>query len=546
MKKMKLLVSLMFTGAFLFTSCSSGDDASETTDLGGSPSENEKVFVNIISTSESPVMGISLDLGQLLKKSDLKNDPESGQMISAGMMQLEAVGLNIDSKVYVLVEGSTVNDARALIMGSLADGNKMAETLKNSGEATVSEEDGLHFVKMSIPGGQVGDVTMVMNKNLFVAAVSMAGVSKDDLKAILKRGAEDGGNKDAVVADFYNDKSDMAMFMKYDKLMTLIPKEALDLQKSAAAGAPDLDKMLAAYNGASSNMTMNFVDGAIELKVKNNFPAMGDMQLFGSEALPEKFAMLASPNNDVFAFGGISLNPKGYVKMMEEYGVLNMAEVQAEAPVDIMKMIDLFTGSLMVSAFSVPEDFYSNGNDEYADLDENFENLEEETLPGETAEEETIEDTKRKYTDYIFALGITDAAAISGILDTAKQIKKTGDFYSLSEGAEMYYIVLEDAIVATGNKEVAATLATTKALPVNSLVKGLLGKPVTGFMNFEMAAKNIPEDTDAQTREMLENLSGIYIDGDMTEAVMRIELKDKSANALKVIVKSAMKGGLPM
>jgi hypothetical protein len=78
------------------------------------------------------------------------------------------------------------------------------------------------------------------------------------------------------------------------------------------------------------------------------------------------------------------------------------------------------------------------------------------------------------------------------------------------------------------------------------VVKGLLGKPVTGFMNFEMAAKNIPDDTDAQTREILENLSGIYIDGNMEEAVMRIELKDKSANALKVIVKSAMKGGLPM
>jgi hypothetical protein len=531
MKKLRLLVAGLFILPAVFSACS-GDDEGEASSLGGSPEENNKVFMNIMASSESPVMGMYLDANQLLEKSGARKDAQMGVMLEGALKQMEGMGVNLDSRIMVFAEGKSVNDAVVLLMGSLSDGEKFSATIKSQVGADISEEDGLYFAKISLPQMQVGDLSMAFNDNLFVAAFATNSMSKDGLKEILKRGGEEAESKDAVLSQFLSSKDDFGMFMKYDKLMGLVPKELMNMQAAGMNPAMNLDNMLSYYENAWTNLSVNFNVGAIEFAAVSDFPKISGYKMFADKPLPADFANFATPNGQVFAWFGGAFNGEAFMKYLSDANL--MADLNSQIPAESLDLMKLFTGEFAISIFSVPQNMEAEASD--ADVSYSFEMLDEEASKENSPEMKP--EAESDFRDYIAVVGINDAEGkLAGIMDTVKNMKKVGDYYTMND--KVFYILLGNKLVVTGNAEVATEIARNQMLQPSSVVKQYLMNPMSGFVDMEMGAEEMVKTMDPQQKMILGMISKLHVEGTMQRAVFRVEMKDRTMNALEAFVKMA-------
>lgn len=537
MNRVKLFVfSTLTATVMLVSSCGGGEEESTALDSGA--------FQKIMSSSSTPVMGMYVDLKQMLDKSGAREDLQLKLLLEGVLQQTKAMGVNVDSKIYVFAEGDDLNTSRVLVMAELTDAAKFSSTLKSNARATVSEEEGVSFAKMSLPGGSIGDISMVFNNNILIGAISMAGVSKDGLKAILERGKKGGEVKEVALKEFLGGNNDVGMFMRYDKIFGLVPKELMAMQTSQmGADAPDMDKIFAMYNDAWSNMSFNFSNGAVEMRAVSNFPEVGQYGFISDRGLPADFAMLASPTQDVFAYFGGSFNPENYIKYLTDMNILQKDQFGDELPIDLEELTSMFTGDFMITLWSVPNE--GTEASITADLSDNFDALEEsmdeeaEAILDELlADGEMNEGQQVDFKDVIVAIGLNDAGKVYNMMDTVSGIQKKGNYFTAN--GEMFYVIARNTMVVTANEDVAAEIASKQQLPSNTLVKSYLTNPLSGFINLAMAAeKDGLQDMDVSGREFIKMMDKIHMEGSMENIVIRLEMKDKRKNALRAIVEKA-------
>lgn len=512
-------------------------DSGEFGDIGGDAAANREVFFNIAGSSDAPMMVTYLNFEQLIQKTGIRD----GQMGAMMDMSVKETGINIDSKVLLLMEGTGMNDLKMIGVISLSDAGKFASFLKGQLGSSVSEESGLSFAK--IGGIPMGDVTITFNKNMALITAGATSMSKDAIKDIMKRGKESSKGSDGMNM-VKNSSDDMAFFMEMDNFMSAVVELASlspETKKEDIQRIKDLRYM---YEGAWSYISMNFVNGTMEITANNNMPGFEKYNMLNNNGVSPDFSKYASPGA-VFAYFSAAINAKGYMDYLTDAGLLESGMLQEAIPAELMQVFDNFTGEFSISVNSVPpmdEESYTNAN-----VDDAFANLD-----GKAAKTTANKDPKAttadvKFQDFVLALGVKDPAALKAVLDTVSDMTKKGNIYQTKPKnageTNAYFMIINNILVVTANNSYIEILDKNGGFAPNAEASSYMSKPFGGFVNLNLATDQLLKNAvDEQSRMLIRMLDRIHVEGSMQKMVFRIEFKDKNTNPLKAITNAMTEG----
>lgn len=549
-RKIKVL-GLALLATALVSSCSS-DSEEEKESLNGIGTD--ELVQNIASSSDAPIMAMSMDIGQLVDKAGVENLPlpmDFGQILT----QVKSMGLTIDGELYVFAEGSSMEDMRAVIVGPISDAESFAKTLEQQMDVKAESEGGVKVAPISIPELPMGGTAMAFGEKAMMIVWTPGGMMEKSAVAELFNRAGDK-KADGYLNTFLNSNSDMSMYMNYENMLAAVPSDMIALFDANAASQLEMVKPY--YNDLISTMSMDFKNGEMTIAAETNYAEVNDMDFFNSEPLDDSFLSMLSPDGGVVAYMTLNMNLQGAIGFMEEMGVLNWDDINKQASgVNVEEIASVFTGEFAVSMYELPDNademfaFMSRKSKNMVDVDDNFRSLNDEEEVEEAAEE--IEEAGEEMAEDMAASNSDDMKVIVVVGHNNKDmimemIKKNGAEGLMEEKNGMMVMKAEDAgtVMITDDKII---MVSTPALAERIAEEGQLTKPASGMngniMNgfVDLTTMPLAQFAEPSQRALIEQITGISLMGDSKRVEFSIKLKDVKRNSLAILVEESMKAG---
>lgn len=549
-RKIKVL-GLALLATALVSSCSS-DSEEEKESLNGIGTD--ELVQNIASSSDAPIMAMSMDIGQLVDKAGVENLPlpmDFGQILT----QVKSMGLTIDGELYVFAEGSSMEDMRAVIVGPISDAESFAKTLEQQMDVKAESEGGVKVAPISIPELPMGGTAMAFGEKAMMIVWTPGGMMEKSAVAELFNRAGDK-KADGYLNTFLNSNSDMSMYMNYENMLAAVPSDMIALFDANAASQLEMVKPY--YNDLISTMSMDFKNGEMTIAAETNYAEVNDMDFFNSEPLDDSFLSMLSPDGGVVAYMTLNMNLQGAIGFMEEMGVLNWDDINKQASgVNVEEIASVFTGEFAVSMYELPDNademfaFMSRKSKNMVDVDDNFRSLNDEEEVEEAAEE--IEEAGEEMAEDMAASNSDDMKVIVVVGHNNKDmimemIKKNGAEGLMEEKNGMMVMKAEDAgtVMITDDKII---MVSTPALAERIAEEGQLTKPASGMngniMNgfVDLTTMPLAQFAEPSQRALIEQITGISLMGDSKRVEFSIKFKDVKRNSLAILVEESMKAG---
>lgn len=551
-RKIKV-VGLALLATALVASCSSD---SEEEQEGGSLNEigSDELIQNIASSSDAPIMAMSMDVGQLVDKAEVENLPlpmDFGQILT----QVKSMGLTIDGELYVFAEGSSMEDMRAVIVGPISDAESFAKTLEQQMDVKAESEGGVKVAPISLPELPMGGTVMAFGEKAMMIVWTPGGMMEKSAVAELFNRAGDK-KADGYLNTFLGSNSDMSMYMNYENMLAAVPSDMI--AQFDANAASQLEMVKPYYNDLISTMSMDFKNGEMTIAAETNYAEVNDMDFFNSEPLDDSFLSMLSPDGGVVAYMTLNMNLQGAIGFMEEMGVLNWDDINSQASgINVQEIASVFTGEFAVSMYELPDKademfaFMSRKSANMADVDDNFRSLNDEeeaevaSDEGEEAGEEMAEDIPASNPDDMKIIVVVGHNNKDMILE---MIKKNGAEGLMEEKNGMMVMQSEDqgTVMITDDKII---MVSTPALAERIAEEGQLTKPASGMngniMNgfVDLTTMPLAKYAEPSQRALLEQITGISLMGDSKRVEFSVKFKDVNRNALAILVEQSMMAG---
>lgn len=490
-------------------------------------------YINLVGSSEHPVMLTYLNAKQILDKTGMAADPEKKQMMDGMMMMASQLGLDPASELLVLLEGKDMMTGQALIMGKLKNGETFKRTLQNRFGADFVEKNGVNVAKINTPL-PMGNLAVGFNENMFMGVISQQQKAAKDILAIFERA------KKAPVSDkymgFLAQNSDFGYYIAYDGLMNMMSQLMGALPMPEGVDMPNMAKVSKQLANTSSEIHLNFEKGAIVLNMMNNIPAIEDAELVKENGVSDDFKNYLTPDGELFGYIGGAISIEGYMAMLNEYAPINIDSLMkvAGSGFDIKSMLNSFTGEATLALLSVPPMDENEYESTEADLEAKLNKLEGGSGDVDDALDQ-IKANKENTPDLILTIGVKDFDMVKSILDTAKDIQKKDGMYIMDNDG--YMVITESKVVITNVEAVGMEIAENGKLKAYEGVSEYMKKPFAMYFDMAKVQEASKDEKQKQTLAMFKNFEMI---GTLSKATMRLNMTNENENALKTILGSVM------
>jgi hypothetical protein len=488
---------------------------------------------NLIASVDNLLMVGSVDFKKLMAESDFENSPNflmeynmMYKMVVRDMIDSDLLGVKMEGNNHFAIgmkEGDT--DPLIVFTAPIINPDKVKAGVKDffKGNYTApTKEDVYHYIS------EDNAVLAWDDKDIIVVAKDKGS---DDLKKEAKR-LLDARFVDApaneTLAKFLERTDDMNFYLNSGLSLKIAEKE----NKEELKLPEDFKK---AFEDSYYLAYGNFENGSILFNyeyIAPNFKS-SPYNFLGDKPASAEFLNFLSADNKLIGFFAASINLGVLIETVKktnpdaEFEISNIEKEIGAAPGSLQK---LFTGEMAVS---------------FVDM----------TIPANDMDATDVDATEMDDFDMdyyapepkpevIFTVGINDMNAINSMLTTSKLINN-GSYYSMEEA---FLVIVSNKLVVTTNEDVAIKLASGASLPAYELPSGVeMKSPMFGFLNTNTA--RIPNGLMATASteegqaalEFLDLFESITMEGTIEKAEVKITMKNKGENALKVITDYILK-----
>ena len=475
---------------------------------------------NMLSSIDNLLVVGSIDFKKLMEKSDFENNKDlpmeanmGYKMIVKDMIDSDLVGIKLEGNHPIAI-GMVEGEKSPLIVytATVIKADKVKNGVKDimKGAYTAPDKEN--------PYHYIVETGMVLAWDDADAVLVVQDFGKLDLKNEAKK-LLDARYVDApaneALATFLTRTDDMNMYINVSLSLEIAQKEDKNINVSEEFKNAFKDAYYLAYG--------NFNNGTILFDYEYNAPNFvnSNYNFLGKGPVAADFMNFLSADNKLIAFFAASINIGVLMETIKETSPDAQSEINSlekEMGVAPGTFNKLFSGELAVSFvdLTIPESTTASTDDEFYD-----EFYAPEPKP-----------------EVVFSVGINDKTTLETIFATSKLEKKDG-YFVFEDG---FIVLTTSKLVLVTNEVLAKELASNNQLSAYSLPNSTsISTPIFGFLNTDTS--RIPNGLLATAKDeegqallsFLDLFEGIVFEGTIEKAELKINLKNKTDNSLKVI-----------
>lgn len=480
--------------------------------------KNSKRF-NMLSSIDNLLVVGSIDFKKLMEKSDFENNKDlpmeanmGYKMVVRDMIDSDLVGIKLEGNNPVAI-GMVKGEKNPIIVytATVTKADKVKNGVKDlmKGAYTApSKNDPYHYIVES------GMVLAWDDEDAVLVIQDFGNLNlKDEAKKLLDARYVDATSNETL-ATFLNRSDDMNMYLNVAMSLKLAEEQDKSINLS--------DEFKNAFKDAYYLAYGNFNEGSIIFDYEYIAPNFinSKFNCLGKGPVSTDFMNFLTSDNKLVAFFAASINIGVLMETIKETSPDAMSEInnlEKEMGVAPGTFNKLFSGDMAVSFvdLSVPAPITSNKNDDFDDF--------------YTPEPEP---------EVVFTVGINDKNSLETIFATSK-LEKKDSYYIFENG---FIVLTASKLVMVTNENLAKEIAKNGQLATYSLpTNAKMSTPIFGFLNTDTS--KIPNGLLATAKDeegqailsFLDLFEGVVFEGTLEKAELKISLKNKKDNALKVI-----------
>ena len=549
---MKIFFRCFAVASLLFLSAC-GDNKEEET---GSPAANKSHFANILGNMENPVAAMRFDVMQVLKKTGLMENDETGLIIENALEEYEKA-FNLKEPLRVAVEMREGDSPWIVGMIGVNDRKKFKSFVSS---INVKFEDSKNGYDIATKEVEQYRVLIGFNDHICLIAFSPQFTKKADYEAYLDGLFNPPSDKkpEGLFSKFAEGTEDLALVLKPGMLSKIAPeKEMKDMYGILYEGNED----------AAGYLTLNFIKGAIEITQESDFSEDSPMTSFYNEnGLPDEFASYLT-NDELIGYGGGSFNME---KMFDFYKNLfdsfdDPGGDKEEMTEMISKLEDIagaLTGEVAISMINVKgfaegiksdmemeeefediaaDDSFDALNDEddayYEDDDFLYEDEYEEDVDWENYFEAREKNDKETAKNVLLIVGMKDAGLVESVLDTVSKLSKQDGIYQ-SEDNDLFILLMDNKLILCADLDVIQDFKDGDLKKSEEALE-YMSSPMFGFFDFKKLYSMMTDVIGTEEFEgsnYLKLLNKAYFNANLNKGKFILEMNNKNKNSLRQII----------
>ncbi|MCT4581053.1 MAG: hypothetical protein N4A35_06510 [Flavobacteriales bacterium] len=507
-----LIGGVLFSSALIITSC--GENTQKEA-LKNSPE------YNMIASVQNPAAMLSLDVMDLLEKSNIKEShevPAQFKMLLNTQIEQhfnsENQGFKVEGNIPLVVSATTDNKFNYLMsFTDVIDAEKTGSSLALYFNGHVEKNEAISTLSFTTPDSIMNGCFAWDTKKLVVVVSENQDNKALAEKALANRYVDAADNakiKHFIAAD--NDFSSLVFMDTYTQMANEMSHTKVDEELSAA------------YQGMTMTGAGNFNNGSFlfesnldaETFVKSGFNNLND------QGLNTEYNNFISDNGKAIAFGGVSLNLDAVVKAMNhthtEYG--NYDEELAKMGIKKEDLNQVFDGNFSLSLMEI------------------------ESVPSPGYENNPAFNEERP--KFLLTCGLKDTERIKTILESNEAVKPVENYFLVDDTyigihENKLFVSLSDTLIQNLSKgEQLAAFNTSFKSPV-------YGKLITDMNQLPINYKTmLLNGGGEEVLKFYNEIETIEFTGDIHQMTFKVELKDSSKNTLELFSNSVIKNVLPL
>jgi hypothetical protein len=509
-----LFGGFLLSFSLLLSSCG-GDTAKEV-------NKNSPEY-NLLASVDNPAALFSIDIMDLLKKSDLKETkdmPVQFKMIVNSQIDQhfnsENQGFKLEGNIPFIV--STTNEHEFDFIMSffdVLDVEKVGPSLCMYFNGKVEKVEGVSILEAKIPGFPFkGHFAWDDKKLVFI------GTEKSDSKSLAlvmlsNRFKDAPENKE--ITNFLSQNNDFSslLFMdNYTKMVNKLSQTSMDKELEAA------------YEGLTVKGIGNFNEGnfTFETDLEGEEFINSRFNNISTSTIDKSFYDYITDNNQLIAYGVSSLNINAIVAAMDQTKSKYNQYEKELAKIGVKKedISLVFDGQVSASLMDI------------------------ESIPTEGYEGNVAFNQDRP--KVLVTCGLKDADKLSTLMTGIPNVKPINNYFITDD---IYMGINESKLFISLNEELIKKLVAGEKLanysPSVSINKPLHFSIVTDMNKLPINYKNsLLRNNGEEVLKFYNQLEGIQFNGDINHTEFKVDFTEKSKNSFEVISNSVLKNILPL
>jgi hypothetical protein len=474
---------------------------------------------NMLSSIDNLLVVGSVDFKKLMEKSDFENNKNlpmeanmGYKMVVRDMIDSDLVGIKLEGNNPIAI-GMVEGEKNPLVVftATVIKADKVKNGVKDimKGAYTAPDkENPYHYIV------ETGMVLAWDDADAVLVAQDFGKLDlKNEAKKLLDARYVDAPANEAL-ANFLNRTDDMNMYLNVSLSLEIAQKEDKSINVSEEFKNAFKDAYYLAYG--------NFNNGTILFDYEYNAPNFVNSKynFLGKGPVAADFMNFLSADNKLIAFFAASINIGVLMETIKETSPDAQSEIsnlEKEMGVASGTFNKLFSGDLAVSFvdLTIPAPITASNKDDFEDFY-----------------------APQPEPEVVFSVGINDKNTLETIFATSKLEKKDG-YFVFEDG---FIVLTPSKLVIVTNENLAKDLAKNGQLSAYSLPNSAkMTSPIFGFLNTDTS--KIPNGLLATANDeegqallsFLDLFEGVVFEGTIEKAELKINLKNKTDNSLKVI-----------
>lgn len=508
-----LLGGIFISSTLFFSSC--GETAT-TQEQKNTPE------YNIIASVKNPAGLFSIDLMDLLKKSNIKESKEMPlqfkMIVNTQIDQhfnSENQGFELEGNIPFVI--STSDDgAFNYVMSTFTvlDAEKIGPSLCLYFNGKVQKKEGISSLDVTFPGAPIkGNFTWDEQKMVLV--LTEQANSKAIAMQLLSNKTIDAPENNKIL-DFLEKDNDFSSLMymdTYTKMANQLSNTKMD------------EELIAAYDGMTMIGTGNFSNGNFkfdsELESENFIHSK--FNNLNDTPLNAEYSKYLTDNGQLIAFGGASLNLDAIVNVINhtKYEYDQYGEELSRMGLRIEDLNSIFDGQYSASLMDI------------------------ESIPTEGYEGNLAFNQERP--KFLLACGIKDVEKLTNLLTNTEKVKPVNNYFLIDDlyigmNEKKLFVSLNDELIQKlVNGETLVHYKTNFKTPLNGELIANTNQLPEGFKK-----ALLKKDGGQEVLKLYNLIEQIQFNGDIKHTTFNIEFTDQSKNSLEVFSNAVLENLLPI
>lgn len=507
-----LLWGIIISSVLFISSCGSNAKKNE---------QKNTAEYNILASVENPTALFSIDIMDLLKKSNVqesKDMPAQFKMIVNTTIQRhfssENQGFKLEGNIPFIVS-STKDDEFNYAMTSfdVLDAEKIGPSLCFYFNGKVIKEGDVSILEAKLPGA-LFKTHFVWDKEKLIVVATEKNDSKAIALATLANKSIDAPENEKI-SNFLGQDNDFSSLLYMDSYTKMVNK----LSETTMS-----DELIKAYEGLTVKSSANFNNGEFIVKtdLEGENYTNSKFNNLNSVAIDESFYHYLTDNNQLIAYGMASLNIEAIVNTMNqtksEYNEyeseLNKLGIKKE---DIANVLNGQFSASLIDVESIATEGYE-GNIAF----------------------------NQDRPKILITCGLKDDEKLNAILSNAPNVTPI-EKYFISD--DVYFGINDQKLFISLNKEIIQKLTTGEKLGNYTVAvnKPLYAHLITDLTKLPESYKSaLSRNGGEEVLKFYNQLEKIEFSGDIHQTEFKIEFSEKSKNSFEVIANLTLENILPL